>query len=176
MQVTVENCTQQQQLICRPNRFFTIQLRYEQRLVQVPQNVCSGTELYTDQKPCWILNDLLKIKHPNRIPDDFMGIQIRIWITLLIFIPDAETDFSPSRIPDPGSQIPETHCLQPRSQIRDPHKKISIYNPKKLFITSIKQDQGSSTRIPDSDTDFLPIPDPKLKNASDPGSKSSSLI
>jgi hypothetical protein len=36
-----------------------------------------------------------------------MGIQIRNRITLLIFIPDAGTDFSPSQIPDPGSQLPD---------------------------------------------------------------------
>jgi hypothetical protein len=36
-----------------------------------------------------------------------MGIQILNQITLLIFIPDAGTDFSPSQTPDPGSQLPD---------------------------------------------------------------------
>ncbi len=48
-----------------------------------------------------------------------------------IFIPDAVRDIFPSRIPDPGSQIPQPNRLQPRSRIRTKEFKYSIKKKKK---------------------------------------------
>ncbi len=64
------------------------------------------------------------------------------------------SDFCPSWIPDPN-------CLHPGSRIRI--KEFKYFNPKKTkkwFLTSKKYDPGCSSRIPDPDADFLPIPDP----------------
>ncbi len=73
-----------------------------------------------------------------------------------MFIPDPGSDFFPSRIPDPN-------CLHPGSRIRI--KEFKYFNPqkknkKKRFLSSKKYDPGCSSRIPDPDADFLPIPDP----------------
>ncbi len=57
-------------------------------------------------------------------------------------------------IPDPGSE------LFP-SWIRI--KEFKYFNPKKWFLSSRKYDPGCSSRVPDPDADFLPIPDPGSK-------------
>ncbi len=51
--------------------------------------------------------------------------------------------------------IPDPNCLHPGSRIL-----IKKPKPKKWFLSSKKYDLGCSFRIPDPDTDFLPIPDP----------------
>jgi hypothetical protein len=64
----------------------------------------------------------------------------------------------PFRIPDP-----------------DPHQRIKIFlNHKKTFLSYRKKDLGCSQRI--LDPDFLPIPDPEIKKAPDPGSESATLL
>jgi hypothetical protein len=81
-----------------------------------------------------------------------------------MFIPDPGYDFFPSRIrtvsiPDPGSELSPSRIPDPGSA----SKNLSILNPKKtkkLFLSSRKYDPGCSSRIPDPDADFLPIPDP----------------
>ena len=55
--------------------------------------------------------------------------------------------------------------------IPDPWSKrlqIPIFLTQKLFLSSRKYDPGCSSRIPDPDPDFLPIPDPGVKKAPDP--------
>jgi hypothetical protein len=47
---------------------------------------------------------------------------------------------------------------------------VSKLSPKKWFLSSRKYDPGCSSRIPDPDADFLPIPDPGVKKTPDPGS------
>jgi hypothetical protein len=54
------------------------------------------------------------------------------------------------------------------SRIPDLHQRLKYYNPKKWFLSNQKYYPGWF--IPDSDPDFLPIPDPKVKKAPDPGS------
>jgi hypothetical protein len=69
-----------------------------------------------------------------------------------MFITDPGYDFFPSRIPDPN-------YLHPGSS----SKNLSFLTPKnkkKWFISPKKYDPGCSSRIPDPDADFLPIPDP----------------
>ncbi len=84
-----------------------------------------------------------------------------------MFIPDPGSDFFPSRIPDPT-------FFHPGSRIRtvsipDPgyaSKNLSILTPKKQkkwFLSTRKYDPGCSSRIPDPDADFLPIPDPRSR-------------
>jgi hypothetical protein len=72
-----------------------------------------------------------------------------------------------SSVADPG-------CL---SRIRLFPSRILInefkYYPKKWFLSSRKYDPGCSSWIPDAD--FLPIPDPGVKKAPDPGSGSATL-
>jgi hypothetical protein len=68
-----------------------------------------------------------------------------------MFIPDPGSDFFPSQIPDPN-------CFRPGSRI--PIKEFKYFNPKEWFLSSRKYDPGCSSRIPDPDPDFLPIPDP----------------
>ncbi len=83
-----------------------------------------------------------------------------------MFIPDP-TFFHPGSrirtvsIPDPGS----------------PSKNLSILTPKKWFLSSRKYDPGCSSRIPDPGSGcwLLPIPDPGVKKAPDPGSGSATL-
>jgi hypothetical protein len=70
------------------------------------------------------------------------------------------SDFFPSRIrtvsiPDPGSAS----------------KNLSILSPKKWFLSSRKYDLGCSSRIPDPDADFLPIPDPGSRGQKGTGSR-----
>jgi hypothetical protein len=63
------------------------------------------------------------------------------------FHPGSRIDLSPFRIPDPESAS----------------KNLSILNPqkiKKIVLSSRKYDPSCSSRIPDLDADFLPIPDP----------------
>jgi hypothetical protein len=48
--------------------------------------------------------------------------------------------------------------------------RIWIQNPAR------KYDPGCSSRIPDLDADILPIPDPGVKKAPDPGSGSATLL
>jgi hypothetical protein len=70
------------------------------------------------------------------------------------------SDFFPSRIPDPN-------CLHPGSA----SKNLSILTPKKWFLSSRKYDPGCSSRIPDPDADFLPIPDPGTRGQKGTGSR-----
>jgi len=62
-------------------------------------------------------------------------------------VPDPGSELSPSRIPYPGSASKNLSILAPKK-------------PKKWFLSSRKYDPGCSSRIPDPDADFLPIPDP----------------
>jgi hypothetical protein len=75
-------------------------------------------------------------------------------------------------VADPGclSRIPDPNCLHPGSA----SKNLSILT-QKWFLSSRKYDPGCSFRIPDQDADFLPIPDPGVKEAPDPGSESAKL-
>ncbi len=76
------------------------------------------------------------------------------------------SDFFPSRIPDPGSWIPDPNCLHSGSRIHI--KQFKYFNPKKpkkWFLSSRKYDPGCSSRIPDTDADFLPIPDPRSRGS-----------
>jgi hypothetical protein len=73
--------------------------------------------------------------------------------------------------------VPDPTLFHPGSRIRI--KEFKYFNPKKpkkWFISSRKYDPGCSYRIPDPDADFLPIPDPGVKKALDPGSGSATLI
>ncbi len=82
-----------------------------------------------------------------------------------MFIPDPVSDFFPSRIPDPN-------CLHPGSRIRI--KEFKYFNPKKnkkKFLSSRKYDPGCSSRIPDPDAEFLPIPDPGSRGQKGTGSR-----
>jgi hypothetical protein len=56
-------------------------------------------------------------------------------------------------------------------------KEFKYFNPKKLFLRSRKNDPDCSSlmRIPDTDPDFLPIPEPGVKNTQDRGSGSATL-
>jgi hypothetical protein len=72
-----------------------------------------------------------------------VGIQIRIRITLLIFIPDAETDFSPSRIP-PGNVLSPTQIPDPGPASKNFNflsKKI-VYNLYKIGSGFFNPDPG----------------------------------
>jgi len=57
--------------------------------------------------------------------------------------------------------------------IPDPHQKTYVFQPKKWFLSSRKNDPGLF--IPDSNPDFIPIPDAGVKKAPDPGSGSATL-
>jgi hypothetical protein len=82
-----------------------------------------------------------------------------------------------SRNPDPtffhpGSRIRTVSIPDPGSRIRI--KEFKYFNPKKnkkWFLSSRKYDPGCSSRIPDTDADFLPIQDPGVKKAPDPKSR-----
>jgi hypothetical protein len=79
-----------------------------------------------------------------------------------MFIPDPGSDFFPSRIPVPN-------CLHPGSS----SKNLSILTSKKAkkwFLSTKKYDPGCSSRIPDSNADFLPSRIP-VKKAPNPGSR-----
>ena len=65
----------------------------------------------------------------------------------LFSIPDPGSKLSPSRILDPGSASKNLSIL-------------TLKKPKKWFLSSRKYDPGCSSRIPDPDSDFLPILDP----------------
>jgi hypothetical protein len=80
-----------------------------------------------------------------------------------MFIPDPGSDFFPSWIPDPN-------FLHPGSRILI--KEFKYFNPKKWFLSSRKYDPGCSSRIriPESDPDFLPIPDPGSRGQKGTGS------
>ncbi len=69
------------------------------------------------------------------------------------------SEFFPSRIPDPGSK------RFPDPGYASASKNLSTFSPKKLFLSSRKYDPGcpSQIRIPDTDLEFLPIPDPGIK-------------
>jgi hypothetical protein len=58
----------------------------------------------------------------------------------------SRSELSPSRNPDPESASKNLINLTPKKT-------------KKWFLSSRKYDPGSSSRIPDPDADFLPIPD-----------------
>jgi hypothetical protein len=87
--------------------------------------------------------------------------------------------------PDPGSDFFSIPDLGSRSGIRIKKCKyivfyVCMYNvfyPKKLFLSSRKYDSrcSSQIRIPDSDLDFLYIPDPGVKRAPDPETGSATL-
>jgi hypothetical protein len=73
----------------------------------------------------------------------------------------------------PGARVKKFRILDP-----DPYRRISVFfSPKKLFLSSRKYDPGCSSRIPDPDLDFLPIPDlgSRVKKALDPGSATQHL-
>ncbi len=70
------------------------------------------------------------------------------------------SDFFPFRIPDPN-------CLHPGSRIRI--KEFKCFNPKKWFLSSRKS--GLFIPDPGSGCWLLPIPDPGVKKAPDPGSR-----
>ncbi len=74
--------------------------------------------------------------------------------------------FIPDPIHDPGSRV---------KKIPDPgsgSKNLSIFNPKKLFLSSQKIILDVHTR---SGSGFFPIPDPRVKKTPDPGSVSATL-
>jgi hypothetical protein len=74
-------------------------------------------------------------------------------------------NFFPSRISDPGSELSPS-----RAQIRI--EEFKYLNPKKKwFLSSRKYDPGCSSRIPDPDADFLPIPDPGSRGQKGTGSR-----
>jgi hypothetical protein len=66
-------------------------------------------------------------------------------------------------IPDPGSDFfhPGSEFFHPGSRIRI--KEFKYFNPKKWFPSSRKYDPVCSSRNPDPDPDFLPIPDTGVK-------------
>jgi hypothetical protein len=73
------------------------------------------------------------------------------------------SDFYPSRIrtfsiADPGSASKNLSILTPKK-------------PKKWFLSSRKYDPSCSSRIPDPDADFLPIPDPGSRGQKGTGSR-----
>ncbi len=77
-----------------------------------------------------------------------------------MFIPDLGSKFfhpgsMVEKIPDPGSASAS--------------KILSIFNPTNYFY-------ALGYMIPDPDLDFLPIPDPGVKKAADPGSGSATLF
>jgi hypothetical protein len=84
-----------------------------------------------------------------------------------MFIPDPGSDFFPSRILDRTDSIPDPGSAS---------KNLSILTRKQWFLSSRKYDPGCSSRISDPDADFLPIPDPEVKKAPDPGSGSATLL
>jgi hypothetical protein len=67
--------------------------------------------------------------------------------------------------------IPDPNFFHPGSRIR--LKELKYFNPKKWFRRTQNYDPGFSSRIriPDPDPDFLPISDPEIKKAPDPGSR-----
>jgi hypothetical protein len=65
-------------------------------------------------------------------------------------------------VPNPGSEFFS-------SRIRS--KEFEYCNPKKWFLNSRKYDPGCSSRIPDPDTGFLPIPDPGQMGQKGTGSR-----
>ncbi len=65
----------------------------------------------------------------------------------------------------PGSRIKK--IPDPRSA----SKNLSIFKPKKLFISSRKYDPGCSSRIQTPDLDFLPSPDPGSRGQKGTGSR-----
>jgi hypothetical protein len=85
-----------------------------------------------------------------------------------------------SRMPDPtffhtGSRIRTVSIPDPEAA----SKNLTILTPKKKkkwVLSSRKYDLGCSSRIPDPDADFLPIPDPGVKRAPDLGSGSATLV
>jgi hypothetical protein len=88
--------------------------------------------------------------------------------TSIQFIPDPGSNFFPSRIPDPGSEL-----SHPGSRIRI--KEFKYFNPKKWFLNSRKYDPGCSSRIRMLTSTQNWIPDPGVKKAPDPGSGSATL-
>jgi hypothetical protein len=72
--------------------------------------------------------------------------------------------FFPSLIPDPNFFHPGSWILI---------KEFKYFNPKKWFLSSRKYDPGCSSwiRIPDSDPDFLLIPDPGSRGQKGTGSR-----
>ncbi len=82
------------------------------------------------------------------------------------FNSDPGSEFFPSRIPDPN-------IFPPGSASNN----LSILT-QKMFLSSRKYDLGWSfqIRIPNSDPEFLPIPDPGVKKAPVPGSGSATLL
>jgi hypothetical protein len=79
----------------------------------------------------------------------------------------------------PGSRIrlfsiPDPNCLHPGSRLRI--KEFKYFYAKKWFLSSRKYDPGCSSRIPDPDANFLPIPDPGSRGQKGPGSGSATLV
>jgi hypothetical protein len=88
-----------------------------------------------------------------RIRDVYPGSRIRIFS-----IPDSGSRIRTVSIPDPGSASKNLSILTPKK-------------PKKWFLSSRKYDPGCSSRIPDPDADFLPIPGPGSRGQKRTGSR-----
>ncbi len=111
--------------------------------------------------PAWQLHD--------RDPTLIMW-KVSFRIVLIEMVLDTES-FSVS---DPGSlsrirlfSIPDPNCFHPGAA----SKNLSLLTPKNGFLSSRKYDPGCSSRIPDPDPDFLPIPDPGSRGQKDTGSR-----
>jgi hypothetical protein len=77
-----------------------------------------------------------------------------------------------SRIRLYSTRIPDPNCLHPGSRIRiKEYKYFDPKKPQKWFLSSRKYDPGCSSRIPDPDADFLPIPDPGSRGQKGTGSR-----
>jgi hypothetical protein len=76
--------------------------------------------------------------------------------------------YASGSVADPGclSRIPDPTFFHPGSA----SKNLSILT-KKWFLSSRKYDPGWSSLIPDSDADFLPIPDPGSRGQKGTGSR-----
>jgi hypothetical protein len=72
-------------------------------------------------------------------------------------------------IPNPGSDLfhPGSELFPSRILIKD----FKYLNPKKWFLSSRKYDPGCSSRIPDPDSDFLPIADTGSRGQKGTGSR-----
>jgi hypothetical protein len=74
-----------------------------------------------------------------------------------------------------GVIIPDSTFFHPGSELSPSRiriKEFKYFNPKNWFLSSRKYDPVCSSRIRIPDADFLPIQDPGVKNAPDPGSGS----
>ncbi len=78
-------------------------------------------------------------------------------------------DFHPgSEFFHPGYRIQGKKDSESRIRVRT--KEFKVFQPKHFVLSSRKYDPGCLFRIPDSNLDFLPIPNPGVKKTPDPGS------